>query len=264
VYLIDSHCHLNMDFYKNNYLEVAKRAFESNVKKMVAIGTNYSDSKRGVEIANEISYVYTSIGWHPHDTKDIGDLSNLMKIMQLSESEKVVAYGEIGLDYFKKYSPVDIQKKFFRYQINIAKELNLPIIVHDRDANDDVVKILKEEKAEKVGGVIHCFSGDINYAKKVLDMNFYISFPGTITFKKNIENAKKIINTIPFNKILIETDSPFLTPEPFRGKRNEPAFVKYVAEKVAEFKNISFEKVAKITTENCLRLFKKMNQANEK
>ncbi len=256
MYLIDSHCHLNMEFYKNDYQEVAKRAFENGVKKLIMIGTNFQDSQRGIQIANEISYAYTSIGWHPHDVKEIGNLKNLMKIMKLAEEKKVIAYGEIGLDYFKKYSPIDIQQKFFRYQIGIAKELNLPIIIHDRDANRDVVKILKEEKAYKVGGVIHCFSGELEYAKKVIDMNFYISFPGTITFKKNIEKAKKLIKNIPLNKILIETDSPFLTPEPFRGKRNEPAYVKYVAEKIAEFKNISFNEVAKTTTENCLKLFK--------
>ncbi len=258
MYLIDSHCHLNMDFYKNDYMDVAKRAYENNVKKIIMIGTNYNDSKRGVKIANEISFAYTSIGWHPHDTKEIGDLNNLMKIMKLAENDKVVAYGEIGLDYFKKYSPIDIQKKFFRYQINIAKELNLPIIIHDRDANEDVVKILKEEKAEKVGGVIHCFSGNLEYAKKVMDMNFYISFPGTITFKKNYSTAKNLILNIPLNKILVETDSPFLTPEPYRGKRNEPSFVKFVAEKIAEIKELSLNEIAQITTDNCLKIFRKI------
>lgn len=260
MYLIDSHCHLNMEFFKNDYKIVAQNAYENNVKKMIMIGTNYSDSKRGIEIANEIPYLFTSIGWHPHDTKEIGTLDNLMKIMKLAENKKVVAYGEIGLDYFKKYSPIDIQKKFFKYQINIAKELNLPIIIHDRDANNDVLKILKQENAKKVGGVIHCFSGDLEYAKKVMDMGFYISFPGTITFKKNLENAKNLISKIPLGRLLIETDAPFLTPEPFRGKRNEPAFVKYVAEKIAEIKEISFNDVATATTNNCLKIFKNISQ----
>ncbi len=256
MHLTDSHCHLNMDYFKNDYKEVAKRAYNNDVKTIITIGTNYKDSVKGVEIANEIDYIYTSIGWHPHDTKEIGDLNNLMKIMKLAENKKVVAYGEIGLDYFKNYSPSDIQRKFFRYQINMAKELRLPIIIHDRDANDDVVKILKEEKAEVVGGVIHCFSGDLNYAKKVIDMNFFISFPGTITFKKNRDEVKKIIGKIPIDKILIETDAPFLTPEPYRGKKNEPSYVKYVAEKIAEIKNMTLNEVAKITTENCRKIFK--------
>jgi TatD DNase family protein len=244
-----------MDYFKDDYKKVSNRAFSNGVKILVAIGTNYNDSKRGVEIAEEIEYVYTSIGWHPHDTKYIKSLDNLLKIEELAKSKKVVAYGEIGLDYFKNYSPKDIQKKFFRYQINIAKELNLPIIIHDRDAHEDIVNILKEENANKVGGVIHCFSGDYEYAKKVLDMGFYISFPGTITFKKNVEFSGELIKKLPLDRILIETDSPFLTPEPYRGKRNEPAYVKYVAKKIAEFRGLSLEKVAEITTNNCLKVF---------
>ena len=253
--LIDSHCHLNMEYFKDDYKETAKRAYEAGVKKIITIGTNYNDSKRGVKISKEIEYAYTSIGWHPHDTKDIKTLKNLLKITELAENEKVVAYGEIGLDFFKSYSPHEIQKKFFRFQINIAKELKLPIIIHDRDAHEDVLKILREENAAVVGGVIHCFSGDLEYAKQVMDLGFYISFPGTITFKKNITEAKKIISEIPMDKILIETDAPFLTPAPHRGKRNEPAYVKYVAEMLAKFKGLTFEKTAKFTTENCIKIF---------
>ncbi len=253
--LIDSHCHLNMDYFKNDYKEIALKAYNSGVKKIVAIGTNYNDSKRGVEISNEIDYVYTSIGWHPHDTKDIKSLKNLLKITELAEDENVVAYGEIGLDFFKSYSPHNVQIKFFRYQINIAKELKLPIIIHDRDAHLEVLKILEEENASLTGGVIHCFSGDEEYAKRVMNLGFYISFPGTITFKKNINASKKLIKKIPIDKILIETDSPFLTPAPYRGKRNEPSYVRYVAKAIAEFKEISFEEVAMKTTENCKKLF---------
>ena len=244
-----------MDFFKDDYKKVANRAFKSNVKLIITIGTNYQDSKRGVEIAEEIDFVYTSIGWHPHDTKFIKNLDNLLKIEKLAKSKKVIAYGEIGLDYFKNYSPKDIQKKYFRYQINIAKELKLPIIIHDREAHNDIIEILHQENAYVVGGVIHCFSGDYEYAKKVLDMGFYISFPGTITFKKNIQKAKDLIKKIPIDKILAETDAPFLTPEPYRGKRNEPVYVKQVVSKLAEFKGISVEEMAKITTENCKKLF---------
>jgi TatD DNase family protein len=253
--LADSHCHLNMEYFKDDYVEIAERAYKTGVRLIVAIGTNYNDSKRGVEIANEIDYVYTSIGWHPHDTKDIKTLKNLLKITDLANHKKVVAYGEIGLDFFKNYSPQDIQKKFFRYQINVAKELKLPIIIHDRNAHEEVLKILKEENAALVGGVIHCFSGDAEYAKQVMDLGFFISFPGTITFKNNKSEAKKIIASIPADRILIETDSPFLTPVPHRGKRNEPAFVRHVAETIAEFKGISFDEIAEITYNNCKRVF---------
>jgi len=155
-----------MDFFKDDYKKVANRAFKSNVKLIITIGTNYQDSKRGVEIAEEIDFVYTSIGWHPHDTKFIKNLDNLLKIEKLAKSKKVIAYGEIGLDYFKNYSPKDIQKKYFRYQINIAKELKLPIIIHDREAHNDIIEILHQENAYVVGGVIHCFSGDRNQRQR--------------------------------------------------------------------------------------------------
>ena len=260
---VDSHCHLNSDFFKNDTDEVAKRAFNENVKLIITIGTNLNDSKKCVEIAESYRYVYASVGWHPHDTKNIGNFDNILKIMELAKnSKKVVAIGEIGLDFFKNYSPHDIQEKYFRIQINVAKELNLPIIIHDRDAHEKVYEILKEEKANEVGGVFHCFSGDYEFAKKLFDINFLISFPGTITFKKNREKAANLVKKVPLDKILTETDAPFLTPEPFRGKRNEPAYVKYVAMKIAEIKNIDLEKICDKIVENTKNIFKINNHEN--
>ena len=257
MFYVDSHCHLNEDFYGKEWKNIAERAYKENVKIIITIGTNLNDSIKGIEVAKKLNYVYSTVGWHPHDTKNIKDFKDILKLMELvNNNEKVVAIGEIGLDFFKNYSPPDVQEKYFRMQINIARELNLPLIIHDRDAHKRVYEILKEEKAFEVGGVFHCYSGDYEFAKKVFDLNFLISFPGTITFKKNRVKAGELIKKIPMDRFLTETDAPFLTPEPFRGKRNEPAYVKYVVKKIAEVKNLSEEKVCNAVIENTEKLFK--------
>jgi TatD DNase family protein len=167
----------------------------------------------------------------------------------------VKAYSEIGLDFFRNLSPRDIQLKRFREQIELAKELGLPIVVHDREAHQETMEVLKSEKAEKCGGIIHCFSGDYEMAKVCIDMGFYISIPGSITFK-NAESFREIVKRVPLDSLLVETDAPFLTPEPFRGKRNEPSYVRYTAQKVAEIKKVSFDRVAEATTENAMRVYR--------
>jgi TatD DNase family protein len=173
----------------------------------------------------------------------------------LCKDEKVKAFGEIGLDFFRNLSPRDIQLKRFREQIGLAKEVKLPIVIHDREAHQETMEILRSERAEECGGIIHCFSGDYEMAKTCIDMGFFISIPGTITFK-NADGFREIVRRIPLESLLIETDAPFLTPEPYRGKRNEPSFVRYTAQKMAEVKKLSFEKVAEVTTENALRVYK--------
>ncbi len=253
---VDTHCHLTPSFYKDKVFEVAKRAYDENVKLIITIGTNLIDSVECIEISKKLNYVYAAIGIHPHDTKNINGFDDILKLMKLAkDNKKVVAIGEIGLDFFKNYSPQDVQERYFRMQINAARELNLPIIIHDRDAHDEVYKILKEEKAYEVGGVFHCYSGDYDFAKKIFDLNFLVSFPGTITFKKNKEKAESLIKKIPLDKILTETDAPFLTPEPFRGKQNEPMYVKYVAKKIAEIKKLDEIEVCKKIIENVKSLF---------
>jgi TatD DNase family protein len=167
----------------------------------------------------------------------------------------VKAYGEIGLDFFRNLSPREVQLDRFREQIALAKELKLPIVVHDRDAHQETLEILRSEKAEECGGIIHCFSGDYDMAKHCLDMGFYISIPGSITFR-NAKPFQEIIRELPLESLLLETDAPFLAPVPFRGKRNEPSYIRSTAQKVAEIKKISFEKVAEVTTQNALRVFK--------
>jgi len=176
-------------------------------------------------------------------------------LRKLCRNGKVKACGEMGLDFYRNLSPRDIQLKRFREQIGLAKELGLPIVVHDREAHEETLEILRSEEAEECGGIIHCFSGDYEMAKACMDMGFYISIPGTITFK-NAEGFREIVKRIPLDSLLLETDSPFLTPDPLRGKRNEPTYVRYAAQKVAEVKKVSLEKVAEITTENALRVYR--------
>ena len=165
------------------------------------------------------------------------------------------AYGEIGLDFYRNLSPRSIQLKRFQEQVGLAKELRLPIVIHDREAHKETLEILKSEKAEEWGGIIHCFSGDYKMAKECIEMGFYISIPGTITFKNAVE-FQEIIKRLPLESLLVETDAPFLSPVPFRGKRNEPSYVQYTAQKVAEIKQVSFEKVAELTTKNALRVYR--------
>jgi TatD DNase family protein len=218
------------------------------------VGTEKRDWMRALEIAHSNPSVYAILGVHPHNAKEIDD-QTYPTLRGLCRNEKVKAYGEIGLDFYRNLSPRGVQLKRFREQIGLARELRLPIVVHDREAHQETLEILKSEKAEECGGIIHCFSGDYEMAKVCIDMGFYISVPGSITFK-NAESFREIVKKIPWESLLIETDAPFLTPEPFRGKRNEPSYVRYTAQKVAEIKKVSFEKVAEVTTENALRVYR--------
>jgi len=251
---IDSHAHLEMPDFKKDLEAVIQRAKESGVEYIFTVGTEKKDWKRALEIAHSHPSVYAILGVHPHNAKEIDDQTYSL-LTGLCGDEKVKAYGEIGLDFFRNLSPPDVQLKRFREQIGLAKKLGLPIAVHDREAHRETVEILKSEKAEECGGIIHCFSGDYEMAKVCIDMGFYISIPGTITFK-NAEGLREIVRKIPLESLLVETDAPFLTPEPFRGKRNEPGYVRYTAEKLAEIKKVTFEKVAEVTTENTLRVYR--------
>jgi TatD DNase family protein len=252
--LIDSHAHLEMPDFKKDLEAVIQRAKESGVEYIFTVGTEKKDWKRAVEIADSHPSIYAILGVHPHNAKEI-DGQTYPTLRGLCRNGKVKAYGEIGLDFFRNLSPRDIQLKRFREQIGLAKELGLPIVVHDREAHRQTLEILKSEKAEECGGIIHCFSGDDEMAKACMDMGFCISIPGSITFK-NAERFREIVERIPLESLLVETDAPFITPEPFRGKRNEPSYVRYTAQKVAEIKKVTFEKVAEVTTENALRVYR--------
>ena len=252
--LIDSHAHLEMPEFKRDLEAVIQRAQDSGVGYIFIVGTEKRDWKRALEIANAHPSIYVILGVHPHNAKEIDDKTYPI-LRELCRDRKVKGYGEIGLDFFRNLSPRDVQLKRFREQVGLAKELQLPIVVHDREAHQETLEILKSEKAEECGGIIHCFSGDYEMAKECIDIGFCISIPGSITFK-NAERFREIVKRLPLESLLVETDAPFITPEPFRGKRNEPSYVKYTAQKVAEIKKVSFEKVAEVTTENALQIFK--------
>lgn len=252
--LVDSHAHLELPEFRKDLEEVIQRAKDSGVEYIFTVGTERKDWSRTLEIAHRYPSVYAILGVHPHNAKEI-DSQTYPLLKNLCRDEKVKALGEIGLDFFRNLSPREVQLKGFREQIGLAKELGLPIVVHDREAHQETLEILKTEKAEACGGVIHCFSGDYEMAKECIDRGFYISIPGSITFK-NAERFREIVRKLPLDCLLIETDSPFLSPEPFRGKRNEPSFIPYTARKIAEVKRISFEKVAQTTTENALKVYR--------
>lgn len=251
--LIDTHVHLNAEQYDEDLDEVIERARENGIKKMVVVGFDRPTIERTMTLIEQYDDIYGVIGWHPVDAVDCTD-EDLQWIEQLAEHEKIVGIGETGLDYHWDKSPKDVQKEVFKKQIALAKRVNLPIIIHNRESTDDCVEILKEEKAEEVGGIMHAFSGDEKVADTVLAMNFYISLGGPVTFK-NAQLPKDIAVHVPLNRLLVETDAPFLTPHPYRGKRNEPAYVKLVAEQIASLRGMSYEEFAKESTENAERLF---------
>src|SRR3989338_2494288 len=234
---------------------VIQRATEAGISRLITIGTDIEDSRQAIAIAEKYDIIYAAVGIHPHDVKDITDTDSISVIIkELASNKKVVALGETGLDYHYMHSPAKTQQEHFRLEIFLAKSLGLPVIVHSREAKDDTLQILKEEQIELTGGVLHCFSGDMEMAEKAMEMGLYISFSGVITFKK-ATNILDIVKLIPLDRILIETDAPFLTPVPHRGRRNEPAYVKHVAEKIAEVKELSYDEVAGQTTENAKSLF---------
>ncbi|WP_335872085.1 TatD family hydrolase [Bacillus sp. 2205SS5-2] len=251
--LFDTHVHLNVDQFNDDLEEVVQRAKEAGVEKMVVVGFDRPTIERAIELVNTYAHLYASIGWHPVDAVDMKD-EDLDWIKQLSSHPKVVALGEMGLDYHWDKSPAAIQKEVFRKQIRLAKEVKLPIVIHNREATQDIVDILKEEEACEVGGIMHCYSGSVEIAKACIDMNFFISLGGPVTFK-NAKKPKEVAKEIPLESLLIETDCPYLAPHPYRGKRNEPAFVKLVAEEIAQLKGISVEEVEHATMENAKKIF---------
>jgi len=251
--LIDSHAHLEMSDYDADRDAVINRALDQGIENIITIGIGRKECEQALELARAYPFIYAALGLHPHNAKTDAVLLYDF-IRERSGNEKVVALGEMGLDFFKNWSPRQDQVRCFHEQLSLARELKLPVIIHDRDAHAETVTILREEHAQEVGGVIHCFSGDCQMAADCMDMGFYISIPGTVTFK-NAAALHEVVRKLPLDRLLIETDAPFLTPHPFRGKRNEPAYVRYVAEKIAAIKNLSLEEVAQATTQNANKLF---------
>ena len=253
IMFIDTHVHLNADQYEEDVEEVIERALAAGVSKMVVVGFDRKTIRKAMALTERYSFIYVVIGWHPVDAVDCTE-EDLEWIEELSKHPKVVGIGETGLDYYWDKSPKEIQQDVFRKQIQLAKKVNLPIIIHNRDATADVVRILEEEDAKEVGGIMHCFGGSVEVAQQCIDMNFLISLGGPVTFK-NAKAPKKVAAEIPLEKLLIETDAPYLTPHPHRGKRNEPFYVTLVAEEIAKIKELPIEEVASVTTKNALKLF---------
>lgn len=259
--LIDSHCHIDATEFDSDREETISRAKEADVEMMLVVGTgdatDFENFTRVVDLAENHEKIFASVGVHPHDAKTFGDEAERRLIELAKSSQKVIAWGEIGLDFFYEHSAREIQKEVFRRQIIIAREIDLPIIIHSRDADSETVEILMEECTNKNfrGGIMHCFGGTPQMAEKMMNIGFLISFAGNITFKK-AENLRESAKVVPLDKLLIETDSPYLAPVPYRGKRNEPAFVVETAKFLANFYNISLKDLAQATTDNFLQLFR--------
>tara|TARA_B110000438_G_scaffold56438_2_gene56585 strand:- start:1872 stop:2630 length:759 start_codon:yes stop_codon:yes gene_type:complete len=248
--LVDTHCHLYFDELKNDIDGVLNRADELGVKRFICVGTNLTDSFKSFKLAQQYENIYATAGIHPHDAGSVEN-NYIEKLRKLLENYKIVAVGEMGLDYFRNISNPDEQKQVFKEQLNLAQEINKPIVFHNRDADKDTIKILSD--FSKVNGVAHCFSSSYDTAIKLIEMGFYISFSGNLTFKNS--HLPEVAKKLPLDRLLVETDSPFLSPMPFRGKTNEPSRVRYVAEKLAEIFNSNIEHIADVTTTNARALF---------
>ena len=253
IMLIDSHAHLDIQDFDKDRAEVIKRALDGGLTHMITIGIDLDSSRKAIELAGKYPFIYASVGYHPHNAGDC-DAQALSRLEQMASDQKVVAWGEIGLDFYRRYAPRDEQVRAFEQQLKLAGDLNLPVIIHDREAHEEVFSRLKKMGRGERMGVIHCYSGDRVLADALIDLGYYISVPGTVTYKK-ADQIKDVAAGIPMERMLIETDAPFLTPEPKRGKRNEPLFVTYTAREIARLRNIPFEEVALKTAENAKTLF---------
>lgn len=247
--LIDTHAHLDSSKFDNDREEVISRALAAGIDTIVNVGFNRETIPTTMALAEKYPFIYAAVGWHPTDAVHMDLEADLAWIEQLCSHPKVVAIGEIGLDYYWDTSPKEIQHTVFRKQIRLARRLNKPIVIHNRDAHEDIIRLLKEEKASEVGGIMHCFSGSWETAKQCLDLNFHISFGGPVTFK-NARVPKEVLEKVPLERLLLETDAPYLAPHPHRGQRNESAYVRLVAETAAEIKGLTLEEIARITSEN--------------
>jgi len=250
---VDTHTHLDFDVFNEDREKVIQRAIENQVLAIITIGTDLETSKQAILLADKYASIFASVGIHPSDCANLKD-TDFKFIRELAEHEKVIAIGEIGLDYYHMHTDKNVQQNVFKKQIEIARELGLPMVIHNRDSHEDMLRILKDEGVDAIGGVMHSFSGDLEFLDKILDMNLHISFTGNITFKKS--TSDELVKRVPIENLLLETDSPFLTPAPLRGKRNEPGFIIHTANKIAELKEIELEILSKVTTENAKSLFK--------
>lgn len=250
--LIDTHCHLEMDEFNQDREEVIKRAEDVGIEATITIGSDLEGNIGGLRLSEKYDFIYSAVGIHPHDAKDFSE-DIYHKLKEWALKEKVVAIGETGLDYYYENSPRETQRDVFRRQLLLSKETGLPAVIHSREAKKDTLDIIRESGINK--GVLHCFSGDMDMAEKAMAMGLHISIAGPVTFK-NARRPKEIVKAIPDDYLLIETDAPYLAPEPFRGKRNEPSYLVHTAKMIAELRGITTEDLSRITTINAKRLFR--------
>lgn len=248
----DTHAHLDDENYLEDFQEVLGRMKSAGISRVTNVGFDLPSSKRSVKLAQDYNFIYAAIGIHPHNAEEVTD-ELLEQLLDLAKQPKVLAWGEIGLDYYRDLSPRSLQKEVFVKQIELANKAGLPIVIHNRDAHQDVLEIVKAYPP-KYGGVFHCYSGSWEMAKVLLNLGFFLSFAGPITFK-NARHTVEVAKNVPLDRILVETDSPYLSPEPRRGKRNEPTYVREVVKKIAEIKELSLEEIALQTMHNAEAIF---------
>ena len=251
--VIDTHCHLDFDEFNTDRIDVIKRAKEAGIEYIINVGSSPAGSRKTVELASLHNDIFASVGIHPHHADDVTE-DTFVEMKKLAAKEKVVAIGEVGLDYFKSLSSPEKQKELFVKFIGLSKELRLPLVIHNRDAHQDTLDILKKTCSLPVRGVMHCFSGDSKVLTKVLDMGLFVSFTCNLTFK-NARRLREIAKNVPPDRLLLETDAPFLAPQVKRGKRNEPAYITELRDILSELLNLPKDEIERITTENAKRLF---------
>tara|TARA_Y100001970_G_C14222547_1_gene853536 strand:+ start:1243 stop:2010 length:768 start_codon:yes stop_codon:yes gene_type:complete len=253
--IIDTHCHINDSKYNEDIDQVISRAINSNVKRMICVGTDLKTSEKAINLANQYNEIYATVGYHPHESKD-ADKGYLYELQDMSKEPKVVAIGETGLDYHYNISIQSIQKRIFREQIELSQEIQIPIIMHNRNSTEDLLSII--ESTDLKNGVIHCFSESWEIANKLISKGLKLSFTGMVTFVKDPIN--EVLEKINLTDFFLETDSPYLTPKPHRGKRNEPSLISLTAQHIAKIKNVDSKEIINQTTENAFNFFKKMNR----
>ena len=252
--MIDTHCHINDEKYKYDIDIIVQKAIDLGVKKMICVGVDLETSEKAILISNKYEEVYATVGYHPHESKDAPQ-RYIYELEDMAKNSKVVAIGETGLDYYYNISPKSIQKNIFNEQIELSKDLNIPIIMHNRNSDKDLLSIIESSKLDY--GVVHCFSSDWDMAEKLLKLDIKLSFTGMVTFIK--DPIEEVLKKIKLDDFFLETDSPYLAPNPHRGKRNEPAMVNLIAQKIAQIKNVPLETIVESTTKNALSFFKRLN-----
>jgi TatD DNase family protein len=257
---IDSHAHLEMKEFDADRPRVILQAFEKGITEIITIGTDLESSRQALALAKTYRRLWATVGVHPHEAKGFKPLI-LPQLAKLAKEPQVVAIGEIGLDFYRNWSPRKAQGEVFRHLIQLARQINLPVIIHDREAHEETLTILREEKAGEVGGIFHCFSGDWATARQCLDLNFYLSVTGAVTYKKG-SILEEVVRLAPLESLLLETDAPYLAPHPYRGKRNEPAYLVHTAARVAEIRGIPLTELSKAILQNTRRAFPRMRQSD--